>query len=139
MEVVSSSETRLRWKELCYFEMPLRYRLYTSENPWRCRKYAPTEYAADYEWGSCSITLGLRVLGDNPEDRNESSNIYNGLRLVQGVSKRAYDDIPNITVWWVLRKRLNLKAYKLFIDQGVEGCIVGTSLIVNVFVTLATQ
>jgi hypothetical protein len=31
-----------------------------------------------------------------------------------------YNDIPNVTAWRVLRKRLHLKAYKLSIDQGVE-------------------
>jgi hypothetical protein len=47
---------------------------------------------------------------------------------MQGVSKKFYDGIPNVTVWLVLRKRLHLKAYKLSIVQG-------TPLSVNVFVT----
>jgi hypothetical protein len=34
--------------------------------------------------------------------------------------KELYNDIPNVTVWRVLRKVLHLKAYKLSIFQGVE-------------------
>jgi hypothetical protein len=36
---------------------------------------------------------------------------------MQGVSKRALDGIPNVTVGRVLRKRLHLNAYKLPIVQ----------------------
>jgi hypothetical protein len=32
-----------------------------------------------------------------------------------------HNDIPNVTVWRVLRKRLDLKAYKLSVVQGVQG------------------
>jgi hypothetical protein len=39
---------------------------------------------------------------------------------MQGVSKKElYNDIPNVTAWRVLRKRLLLKAHKLSIVQGV--------------------
>jgi hypothetical protein len=38
--------------------------------------------------------------------------------------KELYNDIPNATVWRVLRKLLHLKAYKLSIVQGVERWIV---------------
>jgi hypothetical protein len=34
--------------------------------------------------------------------------------------KELNNDIPNVTVWKVLRKHLNLKAYKLSIIQGVK-------------------
>jgi hypothetical protein len=33
--------------------------------------------------------------------------------LIQGVSKKLYNSIPNVTVWRVLRKRLHLKTYQL--------------------------
>jgi hypothetical protein len=52
------------------------------------------------------------------------------------LQKELYNGIPNVTLWRMLRKRLLLKAYKLFIVQGVERWIVCT---VKVFVTLATQ
>jgi hypothetical protein len=42
-------------------------------------------------------------------------------------------------VWRVLLKRLYLKEHKLYIVQDVERWIVCTNLIINVFVTLATQ
>jgi hypothetical protein len=44
-----------------------------------------------------------------------------------------------LTVWRALRKRLDLKAYKLQIVESVERWIVCTPLNVNYFVTLATQ
>jgi hypothetical protein len=34
--------------------------------------------------------------------------------------KQLYSGIPNVTVWRVLRKRLYLKAYELFVVQVVE-------------------
>jgi type IV secretory pathway TrbF-like protein len=34
--------------------------------------------------------------------------------------KELCSGIPNVTMWTVLQKRLPLKAYKLFIVQGVE-------------------
>jgi hypothetical protein len=40
--------------------------------------------------------------------------------MLFGFSKKLYNDIPNFTVWRVLRKRLHLNAYKLFNVQGVE-------------------
>jgi hypothetical protein len=46
---------------------------------------------------------------------------------VQGVSKKLHVDIPNVTMWQVLRKHLYLKAYK------------HTPLSINIFVTLATE
>jgi hypothetical protein len=49
--------------------------------------------------------------------------------------KKLCSGIPNVTVWWVLQKRLYLKAYKLSIVHGVEWWIVCTPLSVNVFVT----
>jgi hypothetical protein len=49
---------------------------------------------------------------------------FSGIREKYRVfQKEFYNFIPNITVWWVLRKRLHLKAYKISI----------------VFVTLATH
>jgi hypothetical protein len=42
--------------------------------------------------------------------------------------KELYNGISKLTVWRVLRKRLNLKAYKLSIVQYLERCIVSTSL-----------
>jgi hypothetical protein len=41
--------------------------------------------------------------------------------------KELYNDIPNITVWQVLRKRLHLKAYNLSIVQGKAATIPGVS------------
>jgi hypothetical protein len=40
--------------------------------------------------------------------------------------KEPYNDIPNVAVWRVLRKRLHLKAYKLSVVQGVRQISVGT-------------
>jgi hypothetical protein len=37
--------------------------------------------------------------------------------------KELYYSIPNVAVWRVLRKRLHLKAYKLFIVQHLERLI----------------
>jgi hypothetical protein len=34
--------------------------------------------------------------------------------------KELHNGIPNGTVWWVLRKRLHLKVYKLSIVQGAN-------------------
>jgi hypothetical protein len=34
--------------------------------------------------------------------------------------KQLYNGIPNVTVWRVLRKRLHLKAYKLFIVKHLN-------------------
>jgi hypothetical protein len=53
--------------------------------------------------------------------------------------KELYNSILNITVRRVLRKRLLLKAYKLFAVQGVERWIVRTPLRVIASVTLAAQ
>jgi hypothetical protein len=39
---------------------------------------------------------------------------------MQNVKKKLYKGIPNITVWRALRKRVDSKAYKLPIVQGVE-------------------
>jgi hypothetical protein len=50
--------------------------------------------------------------------------------------KELYSDIPNVTVWRVLRKCLHLKAYKLYIVQGVQRWVLCTPLNVNGFVTL---
>jgi hypothetical protein len=44
-----------------------------------------------------------------------SSLIYRVFQL------KLYNGFPNVTVWWVLRKRLHLKAYKLFVVQYLEG------------------
>jgi hypothetical protein len=56
-----------------------------------------------------------------------------------GCFKKQCNDIPNVTVWRVLRKRLHLKTYKLSIVEHFERWIICTSLSWNVFVTLATQ
>jgi hypothetical protein len=56
-----------------------------------------------------------------------------------GVSNRAVQCIINVTVWRVLRKRLNLEAYKLSIVQHLERRIDCTALNINFFVTLAKQ
>jgi hypothetical protein len=42
------------------------------------------------------------------------------LILYMVLQKEFCNDIPNVTVWRVLRKRLHLKAYKLPIVQGVH-------------------
>jgi hypothetical protein len=40
--------------------------------------------------------------------------------LIQSVPKKElYNGTPNVTVWRVLRKRLHLKAYKLYIVQAL--------------------
>jgi hypothetical protein len=53
--------------------------------------------------------------------------------------KELCNDIPNVTVWPVLRKRLHLKAYKLSIFHGIERWIVCTASRTNIFLALATQ
>jgi hypothetical protein len=40
--------------------------------------------------------------------------------VMQVFKKELYNDIPNVAVLRVLRKRLHLKAYKLFIVQGTR-------------------
>jgi hypothetical protein len=52
--------------------------------------------------------------------------------------KELSNGVSNATALRVLRKRLDLNAYKLSIIQGVERCIVCTTLSVNVFMTYAT-
>jgi hypothetical protein len=61
------------------------------------------------------------------------------LHLYGVFKKEFYSGIPNVTVWRVLRKRLHLNSYKLYIVQVVERWIVFMPLSMNVFVTLATQ
>jgi hypothetical protein len=61
------------------------------------------------------------------------------LPMDAGCLKKLYNDIPNVTMGWVLRKRLHMKAYKLFIVQHLERWTVCMSLSVKVFVTLAIQ
>jgi hypothetical protein len=50
-----------------------------------------------------------------------------------------YNGVPKVAVWRVLRKPLNLKAYKLSISQDVEQWIICTPFSVKVFVPLARQ
>jgi hypothetical protein len=51
-----------------------------------------------------------------------------GLLLSTGcLKKEFYNGIPNVTVWLMLRKRLQLKAYKLSIFQGVKCKRVGNT------------
>jgi hypothetical protein len=49
------------------------------------------------------------------EDRGCSVELFQTLIIIQGVSKELYNDILNVAVWRVLRKRLHLKEYKLSI------------------------
>jgi hypothetical protein len=58
---------------------------------------------------------------------------------MQGVLKNLYSAIPNVTAWTVLRKRLNLKAYKISIVEHLEQWMVSAPLCVNLLVALATQ
>jgi hypothetical protein len=41
--------------------------------------------------------------------------------------KELYNDIPNITVWQALQKRLHFKAYNLSVVQGKAVTIQGVS------------
>jgi hypothetical protein len=60
---------------------------------------------------------------DRSEQEVEAAFHYYGM-----FQKQLYNDIPEVTMWRALRKRLHLKAYKLFVVQGVERWIVSTPL-----------
>jgi hypothetical protein len=49
-----------------------------------------------------------------------SVNKLHELKLYRVFQKELYNDIPNVAVWPVLRKRLHLKVYKISVVQGVE-------------------
>jgi hypothetical protein len=61
------------------------------------------------------------------------------LLVIQGFQKELYNDIQNVALWRVLRKRLNLEVYKLSIDEHLERWIVLHAFKYKISITLATQ
>jgi hypothetical protein len=77
--------------------------------------------------------------GSNFGEYLEGSPWASKKQKYRAFQEELYNGIPDVTLWRVLRKRLHLKEYKIYIVQSVEQRIVCTPLSVNVFVTLATE
>jgi hypothetical protein len=93
------------------------------------RKHNFSETGSLDQWFKLSLSKGPNTIGISPPlTWGEKHPVSETLFSVQGVSKR----VPNVAVWRVLRKRLQLKAYMLSIVLGVERWIVCTPLSVNI-------